>query len=236
MVLLKKFFESGRTMVEMLAVLGVLGIIAGGGAYGFAYAIDVFKSWSTQTQIADFSKGIEDLYGWHSNYKDVSMTGNGGICNNASAIMNTACEGDVFKSNWGGSLYAQPAAGGKGYKIILTDVPVRACKMLADMHWERVRPLDTSCNANRQTLTFVSYMQSECVPECSGNQTCEGGVCVCANGGIGESCDIVDPCETMNCEGVCRTGECVNGRCETVANGTSCEGGRCFDGECVVCI
>ena len=93
--------------------------------------------------------------------------------------------------------------------------------------------------------TFVFERQSD--PACDGIECgahgyCEGGVCVCTDGYIGEFCDVPGPCVGIDCG---ENGTCVDGSCECDAGyeGDHCEtniddcnpnpclnGGICTDG------
>lgn len=63
-----------------------------------------------------------------------------------------------------------------------------------------------------------------CPGNCSGQGTCNSGVCTCDKGWKGDRCDTCDSCDTERCGchngGVCKEGVC---ECQGGFSGTNCE-------------
>ena len=74
--------ETGRTMLEMLGVLAIMGIITYGAIAGINYGMNSYKINQTYNNIQDIVQGIEDLYSWSKNYQ--------------TGMMNAACSNDIF--------------------------------------------------------------------------------------------------------------------------------------------
>jgi len=74
-----------------------------------------------------------------------------------------------------------------------------------------------------ETLVFERQYDPLCEGvECGEHGSCEGGVCVCTDGYIGEFCDVPGPCVGIDCG---ENGTCVEGICEcdTGYEGDNCE-------------
>ena len=56
--------ESGRSMIEMLGVLGIMGVIMYGAVAGINFGIDVYRVNATYREIDELSKSIIDLSSW----------------------------------------------------------------------------------------------------------------------------------------------------------------------------
>ena len=76
--------ESGRTMLEMLGVLAIMGIIVYGAIAGINYGMSSYRVNQTYSDIQDIVQGIEDLYSWSKGYPA------------GDSIMKAACDNDVF--------------------------------------------------------------------------------------------------------------------------------------------
>lgn len=76
--------ESGRTMLEMLGVLAIMGIITYGAIAGINYGMSSYKVNQCYNEIQDIIRGIEDLYSWSKGYPS------------ETAMTQAACKNDVF--------------------------------------------------------------------------------------------------------------------------------------------
>ena len=56
--------EQGRTMLEMLGVIAIIGIITYGAIAGISYGMKTYKINQTYNDIQDIIQGVEDLYSW----------------------------------------------------------------------------------------------------------------------------------------------------------------------------
>ncbi len=77
--------ESGRTMLEMLGVLAIMGIITYGAIAGINYGMSSYKINQTYSEVQDIIQGVEDLYSWSKGYP-----------NTPSELMAAACDNDIF--------------------------------------------------------------------------------------------------------------------------------------------
>ena len=98
--------EQGRTMIEMLGVLAIMGIIVYGAIAGINYGMISYKITQTYNDIQDIAQGVEDLYSWSKNYSSLTM----------SAL----CKNDVFPD---GCLSDNTARGQFGGNILVEAYP-----------------------------------------------------------------------------------------------------------------
>jgi len=85
--------QSGRSMVEMLGVLAIIGVLSAGGLAGYSKAMFKHKLNSTMDQITMLVTNIRTMYGTQGNYQglDVASAYNLGI---VPAIMVNVEEGE----------------------------------------------------------------------------------------------------------------------------------------------
>ncbi|MBR1841090.1 MAG: hypothetical protein IJ778_03060 [Alphaproteobacteria bacterium] len=57
-----KFMQSGRSMVEMLGVLAIMGVLSIGGIAGYSKAMMKYKINKTSDQIVQIVSGLRTMY------------------------------------------------------------------------------------------------------------------------------------------------------------------------------
>lgn len=77
--------EQGRTMLEMLGVIAIMGIIVYGAIAGINYGMSSYKINQTYTEIQNIVQGVQDLYSWTRGYPL-----------NSEDMMKAACKNDIF--------------------------------------------------------------------------------------------------------------------------------------------
>ena len=88
--------EQGRTMLEMLGVIAIIGIITYGAIAGINYGMQTYKINQTYNDVQDIIQGVEDLYSWsRSGYPT-----DGSITN--AVIKNGIFSSDQLTCNYGG--------------------------------------------------------------------------------------------------------------------------------------
>ena len=102
--------QSGRSMVEMLGVLAIIGVLSVGGISGYSKAMSKFKLTKAQDQITMLLMNIRTAFATSPNY--------GGL-NNASAIAYNIAPGDMVPDFSTGATGINHAFGGA--------VDVKAC-------------------------------------------------------------------------------------------------------------
>lgn len=73
--LLEKNEQTGRSMVEMLGVLAIIGVLSVGGIAGYSKAMTKFKITKTMDQVSMMVANIRTLYSGQRNYSGLA-TGN----------------------------------------------------------------------------------------------------------------------------------------------------------------
>ena len=72
--LLNKNEQSGRSMVEMLGVLAIIGVLSVGGIAGYSKAMTKFKITKTFDQVSMMVANIRTLYSGQRNYANLATT------------------------------------------------------------------------------------------------------------------------------------------------------------------
>lgn len=60
----QKLNEAGRTMLEMMAVLAIMGLIMYGAVVGIGFGVDMYKVTATYNDLEEISQTVLDLYSW----------------------------------------------------------------------------------------------------------------------------------------------------------------------------
>ena len=66
-----KYNENGRSMVEMLGVLAIIGVLSVGGIAGYSKAMNKYKINKTTDQVSMLVANIRTLFSSQGNYKDL---------------------------------------------------------------------------------------------------------------------------------------------------------------------
>jgi Tfp pilus assembly protein PilE len=84
---MKNINESGRSMVEMLGVLAIIGVLSVGGIAGYSKAMNKYKINKTTDQLSMLVANIRTLYSSQGNYKGLT---------NATAVQYGVVPGDMY--------------------------------------------------------------------------------------------------------------------------------------------
>lgn len=60
----QKLNEAGRTMLEMMAVLAIMGLIMYGAVVGVGFGVEMYKVTATYNDLEEISQTVSDLYSW----------------------------------------------------------------------------------------------------------------------------------------------------------------------------
>ena len=122
--------ESGRSMVEMLGVLAIMGVIMYGAVAGINFGIDMYKINATYNEIEELSQSIIDLFSWSDNYGTLTVEV---VCDNDAYPTCNQCEtnGQCHRmtNQWGGDVTVG-SSGPDGFVIQYTQIPDVACERL----------------------------------------------------------------------------------------------------------
>ena len=130
--------ENGRSMVEMLGVLAIIGVLSAGGLAGYSKAMFKHKLNSTMDQLTMLVTNIRTMYGTQENYGglDVESAYKLGIV--SKSAMNSA--NSAMINPFKGNVYLEPAEAKSGVEdsafIVTYDgLPKEACIALATSDW-----------------------------------------------------------------------------------------------------
>ena len=113
--------ESGRSLIEMLAVIGIIGVLSVGIITGVRWGLVSGGSFSLQADVESAAQQVQELCAWSNGWSDCSYTSND--------IQ------DILPENLG---YSQS---GNEFVLTASSVPVRVCRRL-------MNPLYTTWNQN----------------------------------------------------------------------------------------
>ena len=228
----RRGLENGRSMVEMLGVLAIVGVLSIGGITGYSYGMDKYRANET---INDVMLRAADLI------TQIQQTGTPNL------IAEWGDKGTFYPINliWDD--------GEKQYGLVVDNVPSRVCQIMGeglksmatvyigDSNFE-VNPdaCDSSDSASMEfyfKATSASNLECKTDNECSSEEVCINGLCnfkrslvITEYRGKNTICEVDDDC------GPCGWCDTWAKTCGTRYNGTSCtvdnKDGQCFLGEC----
>ena len=154
--------ESGRTLLEMLGVLAIIGVITVGAMSGLKFGTDSFRATALHDMVETTAQGVADLYSWSREYpttgddsKVISLADavpDNGICD----AFKCKADGDVVKAitTYGTMTIA---SGDESYfTITLTAIPKDICMRLAAITWQNVNWDESqTCEEDTQDIEFV---------------------------------------------------------------------------------
>ena len=132
--------QDGRSMIEMLGVLAIIGVLSVGGIAGYSKAMMKFKINKTIDQISQIVANTRTLYARQKNYGNLS----GKIIYKANLAPKELFEGSgsdyKMTNTFGGEFIIRTAKknydnDNKAFNITLTGLPEEACIELATQDW-----------------------------------------------------------------------------------------------------
>ncbi len=151
---MQKSNESGRSMVEMLGVIAIIGVISVGAITSMSYVDSYFRSSATLMEIEQIARDINDMYSWAPDYSELN---NMKLCEE-KIVEN--CTNSKIPNRWGGKLSVEPISDPVGFEIQLTQVPEAACVRLVQQAPDTLVSVSVrthSCNnGDNNTVVFES--------------------------------------------------------------------------------
>jgi len=133
---MKKINENGRSMVEMLGVLAIIGVLSAGGLAGYSKAMFKHKLNTTLDQITMLVTNIRTMYGTQDSYNDIDQTIMGlGI---VPSSMGTAYSKLVNPFKGSVTIEAKNATSSTtdtAFMVTYDGLPAEACIALATADW-----------------------------------------------------------------------------------------------------
>ena len=144
--------ESGRSMIEMLGVLGIMGVIMYAAVAGINFGIEMYRINATFGEIENLSKNLITMGSFLGNYTKV--VGETLLCDNDAF----PCTNGNMTNQWGGTVVVAATEDGRSFSITYPNVPQVACqRLLEDMMFKDVRidsPTSAADCGSSNTMVF----------------------------------------------------------------------------------
>ena len=145
--------QTGRSMVEMLAVIMIIGVLTVGALTGFNQTMEKYNVGKMHTDIQSISTEVANLYSWQRGYPESGKNNN---------FMSQLCSNEVFPDGCDANLNAYNPFGGKytvtaadGYLTIKADgLPAGACEDLVIREWSYVAE-EPKCDPNSTAASTI---------------------------------------------------------------------------------
>lgn len=203
--------ESGRTMVEMLAVIVIVGVLTVGGITANSIANRLFRENIVYEEVETLISGITDTYSWARSYSDLNdqtVCDNeivAGICicdeikKEVDEEIITTKDNCKLKNVFGGSITIHPADNGQTFLIKYANVPSTVTEKLEEKAWQNAYIVRSTCSGDICSVIFA--------PDDGADRGTEEG----SDYPIEDSpCQNSYDCDIASCE-VCDDGICVAG-------------------------
>ena len=123
--------ESGRSMVEMLGVLAIIGVLSVGGIAGYSQAMSKFKVSKTIDQVQTLITNIRTLYAGSRTFTGLTAA----RAKNMGLLTEETYDGTNGLNPFGGMILFGTASGGRTFQITYTKLTGEACVRLATADW-----------------------------------------------------------------------------------------------------
>ncbi len=139
--------QNGRSMIEMLGVLAIIGVLSVGGIAGYSKAMMKFKINKTAAQISEIATNIRTLYAQQKNFNgltdetaiqmgiipdEITTSSSSGLGNYSGKMLQNAFGGDLFVHGYDKEMYGND---GDFFVVGLTGLPKEACVALTTADW-----------------------------------------------------------------------------------------------------
>ncbi|MBO6281841.1 MAG: hypothetical protein J6N49_04855 [Alphaproteobacteria bacterium] len=138
--------QSGRSMIEMLGVLAIIGVLSVGGIAGYSKAMMQYKINKTVDQISQIVGNVRTLYASQKNYKGLSCSSEPTKCHTLikkahlvpDELWNS--DGTSLENAFGGTLTVNVGSkkssyDDKAFGVDLYNLPEEACMALSTYDW-----------------------------------------------------------------------------------------------------
>lgn len=136
---MKKFTseQSGRSMVEMLGVLAIIGVLSVGGIAGYSKAMAKFKLTKAMDQVSTTVTNIRTLYSGQPNYDGLNTTTAIRMGAVGAEMLNgksTTSATEAFNT-FNGRVFISTPTGGQSFIVTFTGLGKEACVALGSADW-----------------------------------------------------------------------------------------------------
>ncbi len=162
----------GRSMIEMLGVLAIVGVLSVGGIAGYSKAMTKFKINKAIDEVNTIVANTKTLF---ANSKTIKST-NGGwfdpeieeedfefmrnfiMPEETNTSVKNKYGGNMFQNPFGGEIYANPSE--EGIIVYLSDLPREACIALGSYDWKDAESVDVS-SISKGEAAYISSLDCQ---------------------------------------------------------------------------
>lgn len=176
-----KFIQRGRSMVEMLGVLAIIGVLSIGGIAGYSKAMMQYKINKTSDQIIQIVSGLRTLYSTQDEY-DINCPGSScAILKKGHITPDEMWEGNNLVNPFGGAVSVQKsgkkvASDNKAFILSFSGLPKEACMALSTYDW------GSGSSSGLIALTIGTGTAPTTFNQLKGCEGSEGSAIACPNG------------------------------------------------------
>lgn len=123
--------ETGRSMVEMLGVLAIVGVLSVGGIAGYSQAMSKFKVTKAMDQVQTIITNIRTLYASQRTYSSLTPVQAKAL----GILTEESVEGSKGLNPFGGEIAFNVGANNRTFKIKYTKLTPEACAKMATADW-----------------------------------------------------------------------------------------------------
>jgi len=124
--------QSGRSMIEMLGVLAIIGVLSVGGIAGYSKAMMKYRINKTIEQITLIAGNVRAFFAPQRSYEGL----NSNVAKKAKLVPDEMWDGNDIKNVFGQNVYLSTAHTGKqAFSIALSGLPREACIELTTQDW-----------------------------------------------------------------------------------------------------
>lgn len=144
--------ESGRSMVEMLGVLCIVGVLTIGAASVVQFGMRSYQATNLYSRIENAASDVSDRYSWKRTYPDKLTQ------DLATTLGGTYDDGKIKVETPLGTMVVA-AKDADGFTITVNGVPKSPCQQLQSMKWVNVSwGTSNSCTGDTNNITFDSQI------------------------------------------------------------------------------
>ena len=131
---MKHTHEAGRSMIEMLGVLAIIGVLSVGGIAGYSQAMSKYKVTKTTDQVQTMVTNIRTLFAGQRTYKGLETATTAytmGIFTDETYNKDSAKGSNAY----GGDIDLTVSANGRKFAISYNNIPNDACVRIVMSDW-----------------------------------------------------------------------------------------------------
>ena len=155
--------QSGRTMVEMLGVLAIMGVIMYGAITGIGFGVDMYKVTTAYNDVEELAQSVIDMWSWKRSYGNDDDNLGYTLCAQNSAPVDCS-EGKAPLGPWSNEIAV--TSRGQTFTISMTLPSKFICNRLKSLDYHNVcvvkhAPANAHCSTDCENAHSLCFVQSE---------------------------------------------------------------------------